>query len=577
MPLRLAILLICSLLPVAPAWADSPVEVVIEGVDGALAENVRAHLGFADLPAGASEGHVQRLYRRSGERVERALAALGHYHPDIERSLETTGDGWRVRYRIDPGPPVKVAAVAYTVTGPGADDPVLTGLADDLPVSEGATLRHPDFEAARSRIRNACLQRGYFDFQFTRSRLEIDLVADTARAILELDSGPRYRMGPVTFEQSTFDEGFLERFIPFAPGEPYHQRNLLELRRGLNDSGLFRRVEVEPQREAAEDGRWVPVTVTTEPRKRQRYRFGIGFGTDTGARALAGWGLRYVNDRGHQADTELRLSQVRTRFEATYTLPGRDPRNDQLALSLGYQDERVDDGRSETTTFDVRKLHQREDGWLVTRFLRFEEERYALGMTSRRTTLVLPGITLARTWGAERLRPRRGQRISLTLQGAHEALFSDTSLLQARMDAKAIRPLGERNRVLARVAAGGSVTSRFSDVPTSLRFFAGGDQSVRGFDYRALGPTDASGEVIGGAYLLAGSVELEHAFREQWAVAAFMDAGNAFDDPGTELETAAGVGLRWFSPVGPVRLDFASPLEQGKRGLRIHLHMGPDL
>jgi translocation and assembly module TamA len=112
-----------------------------------------------------------------------------------------------------------------------------------------------------------------------------------------------------------------------------------------------------------------------------------------------------------------------------------------------------------------------------------------------------------------------------------------------------------------------------------VRFFAGGDVSVRGYAYNSLGPTDPLGAVIGGSNLLVGSVEIDQQIAGNWAIAAFVDSGNAYDkikdfDPATGV----GAGIRWFSPLGPIRIDIAVPLEKdAPDDYRLHITLGPDL
>ena len=116
-----------------------------------------------------------------------------------------------------------------------------------------------------------------------------------------------------------------------------------------------------------------------------------------------------------------------------------------------------------------------------------------------------------------------------------------------------------------------------SELPASVRFFAGGDNSVRGYDFESLGPIDATGAVIGGSYLVDVSLEVDRLFRDKWAVAMFVDGGDAFNDTHIKLKTGVGIGLRWYSPVGPIRLDFAHPLDDPDKSFRIHISLGPDL
>jgi translocation and assembly module TamA len=154
---------------------------------------------------------------------------------------------------------------------------------------------------------------------------------------------------------------------------------------------------------------------------------------------------------------------------------------------------------------------------------------------------------------------------------------STISLLQGRANAKLIHGLGT-GRLILRGEAGATAGAGVEELPSSLRFFAGGDTSVRGFGFQQLGPVDDDGNLIGGRYLLVGSVEYDHPIGGgKWGVAIFIDLGNAFNDFNDyELKGGGGVGLRWRSPVGPLRLDLAHAPDSNDN-FRIHFTMGPDL
>ena len=163
------------------------------------------------------------------------------------------------------------------------------------------------------------------------------------------------------------------------------------------------------------------------------------------------------------------------------------------------------------------------------------------------------------------------------MRGSAESLGSDTSFLRVEGQAKWVRRVLPRSRVILRAAAGAAITDGFLELPPSVRFFAGGDDSIRGYDFESLGPTDADGHVIGGTGKLVVSTEYELDVRPKWSVAAFVDSGNAFDDFDLEPLTGAGIGFRWQSPVGPVRVDLARPLNGVDRDVRLHVTFGPDL
>jgi translocation and assembly module TamA len=144
-----------------------------------------------------------------------------------------------------------------------------------------------------------------------------------------------------------------------------------------------------------------------------------------------------------------------------------------------------------------------------------------------------------------------------------------------------IRQFWQPGRIIARGDFGYTAVDllhgEFNDLPPSIRFFAGGDRSVRGYDYHVLGPTNAQNLVIGGKNLLVGSLEYEHRLLEKWSVATFYDVGNAFNDFSEPIKHSVGIGLRWQSPVGLIRVDVATALKEEGNPIRLHVMVGPDL
>jgi translocation and assembly module TamA len=194
----------------------------------------------------------------------------------------------------------------------------------------------------------------------------------------------------------------------------------------------------------------------------------------------------------------------------------------------------------------------------------------------------MPNIGLTYAKADDRIYTTHGQKIQLNLRGAQKGLGSNTSFLQGQLNGIFIRQLTERGRIILRGEVGMTtipsfLEGEFDQLPPSIRFFAGGDHSVRGYDYKSLGPKNVEGDVIGGKNLLAGSVEYEHRLFDKWGVAAFYDVGNAFDGVSAPLKHGAGVGVRWLSPVGAVRIDVAVALsEEDSYPLRLHITVGPD-
>ncbi len=574
---RVACCWVVLLLFVVPtAWAATALQVQIEGVKDETLENVRQllsveqHKNDADL----TPARIRRLHGQAEKEIKQALEPFGYYQVQVNDQLQQTEKGWLARYVIKPGPQVRIGKLDLAIEGDAHDDPAFKKLLQDFPIRKGAPLLHQQYEKAKTALLTLAAERGYFDANLSKHNVEVDMQAYTARVELELASGSRYHFGPVKFEPTVVDEKLLRRFVSFQEGEPYLSQKLLELQSALIDSDYFERVEVSPQ-PGESSGLAVPVHVTLKARPRSRYSFGVGYGTDTGPRGSVGFDRRYVNRKGHRFKSQLQISQIRSQVGARYEVPVGDPRTDQVFFRTQYTDE--DTKTSTSKSFELGTgLEQQLGLWRQVFSLTYLDSDFTVGTQQGHTSLLMPGASWTRLKTNDPLYTRNGSRVGLDLRGAYEGVLSDTSFVQARVHGKWIRSIGD-DRIIARAEAGTTWVQDFDLLPPSVRFFAGGDQSVRGFAYQALGPKDSAGNVIGGRHLLVGSIEYEHRIKEKWAAAVFYDAGNAINHFGDELEHSVGVGVHWRSPVGWVRVDLAKPLSEPGAGIRLHLTIGPDL
>jgi len=573
----------CALwLGAAAAAAPEPVtvEVQISGVEGGLRENVEAMLGvYKERDSERlTAARLIALHERAGDQIRKALEALGHYHVTIEASLRRPEgedeDAWRARYVIDPGEPVRIRRLELRVLGAGAEDPAFAAVIEAAPLAPGKVLDHGAYESLKAGLARLAAERGYFDARFTRTKVAVHRAEHAADVQLHYDTGERYHFGQLRLPETVIQPEMLRRYADIPAGDPYLSARLIELQQTLIDTDIFQSVQVQPQEPDRAEKR-VPVSVELTPRPPQKYSIGAGFGTDTGIRARGAYERRYLFGRGHRANVDLRLSAVSSSLVGRYTIPYRDPRVDRLGLSLGVLNEDTDASSSQRIDIGVSNTTQRW-GWQETASLEYQLEQFEVGEETETTGTLLPGLRWTRTWADNRIYADNGLRLSFGVLGSHTALLSDVSFLRLDANAKWIHRLNEDARVLARGALGGAVVSDFDDLPATQRFFAGGDNSVRGFDFRSLGPRDAQGEIIGGRYLAVASLEYEHRIKGKWSGAVFTDAGNAFDDFGDPFEYSVGAGLRWLSPVGLLRLDLAVGVSDDDLPVRLHIVVGPD-
>lgn len=567
-----------SVLLLAPALAAGKVEV--EGVRGDLRDNVLAHLSVDEAGCDAPGWRVRRLNRKAAPQVREALEAYGYYDPAITIEQGSEDGCWLTTIRIEPGEPVRLRDVKVTVTGEAAADPLFRRLGDAGPLAPGKVLSHPEYERYKRAFADLARQKGYFAAKFTENRIDVYARERAADVTLAWDSGPRYRFGPVSFEQSVVRPELVERFVDFAPGDPYDGAKIEDFYNALLRTGYFATVDLRTQPQPPPDV-VVPITVQMTAANRRVYTAGAGYSTDKGLKLRGGYTDRRVNDRGHQFDASFSVSQVLSEAGVSYRLPRSDPRVEWVSFDAGYQDEETDTSSSQIWKVGVKEFHRRSHDWIETRFLDASTERFEIAGDRQREFLLIPGVSWSRKRpeSATVTRPEQGHRLTLRVSGTAEWLGSDSEFLQVDGFAKFIFPAWPGARLLARAEAGATVKDEFRTLPASLRYFAGGDYSVRGYDYESLGPTDAEGNVIGGSHKLIGSLELDQRVWRNWSAAAFVDTGNAFDSfANLRTKTGVGAGIRWYSPLGPVRVDFAVPLDtDAPDDWRIHVTLGPDL
>ncbi|MBT8435891.1 MAG: autotransporter assembly complex protein TamA [Gammaproteobacteria bacterium] len=558
-------------------YAQTVVNVAISGIDEILEANVRLYLSIEQQKNHPliSDGRLRRLHKKADAEISAALQPFGYYRSTISSSLEKSESGeWQASYNIDPGPALRIAEFNFAISEEMGQDPEFQKLIQQQALQTGNVFTHPEYESFKADLARLASERGYFRAAFSENRVEIDLEAYVARVYLDYDGGPRFRFGEVLLRQDVLQADFLQRFIPFEEGEFYSLDKLIELQQVLNDTDYFQTVEVSPG-EVLPGSNEIPVRVSLTPRKKNRYLFGLGYGTDTGARTKFGWQQPRVNDRGHRFDSEIGISEVGYNLEANYRVPVLNPRTDQLVYSVSDVNEELDDVQSELLTVGVSLIRRRGE-WRETLALDYQREDFEIGSDKDKTSLLIPGVTWSRIWGKNFIYVLDGLRFDLSLRGADEGLGSDVDFSQVYTSLKFITSLSRNNRFIARGSVGSTTTNDFDKLPPSVRFFTGGSQTVRGYQYQSLGPEDDNGDVIGARRLLTGSIEFEHSLNDSWAVALFYDIGNAIDDFGDELERGAGFGVRWNSPVGPVRIDLANAISDDD-SWRLHINIGPDL
>ncbi|MDQ3056203.1 MAG: autotransporter assembly complex protein TamA [Pseudomonadota bacterium] len=579
------------------AHAATVERVDIRGLDEAMTTNVRVSLSLTDAIGKEVSGRrLAYLVQEAEAETREALEPFGYYAPVItvtrdppsSEAAPTTGP---VAVTIDVrlGEAIRVRRAEVGIAGDGNDDRYLKEELAAFQPQPGALFDHTLYEGSKARISRRLAERGYFDADFLARKVEVTRAANAADIDLRWNSGDRYDMGAVTFTQAPnriIREDLLGKLIYWNEGDYYHQGRLDRLRKSLVSLDYFSRIDIEPQPENATPDKRVPVQVTLTPAKRSIYTAGLSYGTDSGGGVILGVERRYLNDRGHKALAQLDYAQRRKTLTLQYRIPAFAWLDGWYTGSLQAADEQTDyidtrrlelvgsrSGEINQYLTAIASLHTLRERWAYTGTEENPLYRYA--------TFTFPSLRAEYIDADDRMYPRDALGGTLMLRGGVEGAGSDASFAQLQLGTRWFKGLGDRSRLLVRGEVGHTYTDALVQIPPSLRFYAGGDRSVRGYAYREIGPRITGGTrgqafALGAKNMATASVEYEQYFSGAWGGAVFVDSGTAFDDR-PEWRTGIGVGLRWKSPVGPVRVDLAHGLDDPDSSFQLHINIGADL
>ncbi|SBL12617.1 autotransporter assembly complex protein TamA [Klebsiella oxytoca] len=576
--LQIRQLCITSLLLVSGVASAANVRLQVEGLSGELEKNVRAQLSTIQ----SDEVTPDRRFRaRVDDAIREGLKALGYYEPTIDFDLRPPpAKGRQVLIaKVTPGEPVRIGGTEVILRGGARTDRDYLDLLNTRPAI-GTILNHGDYDSFKSSLTRVALRKGYFDSEFNKSQLGVSLDRHQAFWDIDYNSGERYRFGPVTFEGSQIRDEYLQNLVPFKQGDYYTSQDLAELNRRLAATGWFSSVVVAPQFEKSRQTKVLPLQGVVSPRKENTVETGVGYSTDVGPRVKGTWRKPWLNSYGHSLTSSLSLSAPEQQLDFSYKVPLlKSPLEQYYLMQGGFKRTDLNDTQADSTTLAVSRYWEMSSGWQRALNLRWSLDHFTQANVTNTTMLIYPGVSVNRTRSRGGLMPTWGDSQRYSVDYSNTMWGSDINFIVMQAQDVWIRTLYDRHRFVVRGNLGWIEADNFSKVPPDLRFFAGGDRSIRGYKYKSISPKDDDGKLMGASKLATGSLEYQYNVSGKWWGAVFVDSGEAVSDiRESNFKTGAGLGVRWQSPVGPIKLDIARPIgDKEEHGLQFYIGLGPEL
>ena len=549
-----------------------------------------------DLPSDEAidDSEWQRLVAVAPAQARELLQTEGYFDAQVSasRQIEPGSALQQVRLQVQPGPRTLVASLQVTLQGElqgriAAGDALARPLAVPLTspgaLRPGLPFRGPDWADTKQQWLARLRAAGYANVQLSHSRADVDTAAQRATLRLTLESGPLYRAGPLQIEGlKHHDIATVHNLAGFEAGAALTETSLLDFQDRLQKAGLFESVSVsfDPALASAAAS---PVRVRLTELPLQQATVGLGISNNTGPRATLAHTHRRPFGLAATAVNKLEWGRDTQSWTGDFqTHPGEGFYRNLLGVQVDRLKSAADTVLSQRLRLGRTQDTPRIERLYFVEWLRSKQSNRVDLTGAALAPITASALSANYNWVFRQLDsvllPTRGITLSLQSGAGQASREGGVSGPFARLYGRltGYLPLGQNWYSQARVEAGQIVKSNALTVPDALGFRAGGDESVRGYAYRSLAPAGADGSIVSGDVLLTTSVELAHPISPNlpsvWG-AVFLDAGRAVDHWGDwHPALGYGAGVRWRSPIGPLKVDLAWANEL--RRLRLHFSVG---
>lgn len=518
------------------------------------------------------------LVTAAPQQARELVQTAGYFTPVVQTDVRTKGEKKSITLTVVPGPQTTIASVDLSFTGPiHAEAPareIATRLAWTL--QQGDPFNQSAWDSAKQASLTVLRAQRYLGAKIAHSEARIDPRTHTAALSVVYDSGPTFRLGPMTITGTKrYPRSIIDNVNPLHEGEIYNAARVQELQRQVQNTPYYASVAVDTTVDPKADpklGAIAPVNVKVNEYQFHSVRSGVGYSTDRGARVEGAYSYNDVFNHAYVFTVQGRLEQT-TQFGSVQLAMPPDHKSYVNSALASYT--RTDD--EGTVIYSLRAGLQR------TRSLQFYDYTYSIMYYQDRleqnsgpptvSRALVPAWAWARRNVDDPVFPRSGNLISVEAGFAVKGVLSDATFGRIYGRARQYIPVGRNDIVLLRTELGGVFSSAASlRIPATLLFRTGGATSVRGYAYESIG-NNVDGSVLPTKYLITGGAEYQHWFNHDWGAAVFYDAGTASDTwDERRFYQGVGLGARWRSPVGPINVDLGYGLQN--HSIRPYLTLG---
>jgi len=550
-------------------------EASIQGVsDQSLLDLLRQTSQLVTLQARppATLGGLRRRAESDLERLQTALRSEGYYAATVRYELDQAAEPAKVTVDVLPGQ--RYVLTAYVIRYDGSPPPPADRQpgVEELGLKPGEAARAPTIVAAQRMLLDILGRRGYPLAKVLDRRSVIDRAAASMTVTLSVDAGPRARFGTVAVDGlRDVDEDYVRRLLTWTEDEPFDAGEVESSRQALAATGLFSSIVITPGSEVDGGGK-LPITVAVSEARHRSIGFGAKYSTSEGVGGSAFWEHRNLLGENEQLRLALTAAEIEQVFDASIRKP-----NFLRAGQAIFANTQV--ANRNTEAFDEQSVSglvgvERSWGQFWRASAGVSGEYNILEDNEGEKKFRLVGLPLAgtRDTSDDLLNPTRGTKLRLSLTPYVGGGDEHLQFAKATADGAAYYAIDSAKRfVLAgRVKIGSLWGADTERVPANKRYYAGGGGSIRGFEFQSVGPLDSNNDPLGGRSLLEVNAEMRIKITESFGIVPFVDGGSVFDSTYPDFEEptrwAGGLGFRYFTGIGPLRLDFALPIN-GRSGI----------